>query len=87
MGVVYIVQDSRGRGLVMASSVGIAEGNAIKRPRLSGLEDGYPTETNEMAALPNPHLSSLDKDFLYHIGYYGHECKELFKDVKVSVCG
>ena len=34
--------------------------------------------------LPNPHLSSLEEDFLYHIGYSRPEIKELFHDVKVA---
>lgn len=57
-----------------------SETSATKIPRLSDLGDGFPTN---MAGLPNPHLSTLDKDFLYHIGYFGHECKEKFHDVKV----
>jgi hypothetical protein len=31
----------------------------------------------------NPHLSSLESDFLYHIGYSSGDCREAFKDVKV----
>ena len=36
----------------------------------------------------NPHLSELDTDTLYHIGYNtkDHDMKELFSDVKVSKC-
>ena len=34
--------------------------------------------------LPNPHLSSLESDFLYHIGYTREEVKQIFHDVKVS---
>ena len=36
------------------------------------------------SGLPNPHLASLESDFLYHIGYSSHDCKDLFKDVKVT---
>lgn len=35
------------------------------------------------AALANPHLSTMDDDFLYHIGYSRHEIRETFHDVKV----
>ncbi len=35
--------------------------------------------------LKNPHLSSMDKDFLYHIGYSREDCKDMFKDVKVDI--
>ena len=35
----------------------------------------------------NPHLGSLESDFLYHIGYSSQDCKALFKDVKVSGTG
>ena len=35
------------------------------------------------AALANPHLSTMDDDFLYHIGYSRHEIREIFHDVKV----
>ena len=34
--------------------------------------------------LPNPYLSSLEQDFLYHIGYSRPEIRELFNDVKVG---
>ena len=36
------------------------------------------------SGLPNPHLSSLEQDFLYHIGYSRPEIRELFHDVKVD---
>lgn len=77
-----------GRGLVMASErdhEGDASTNAIKRQRLSIEQDNHSAAVI-MSGFPNvnPHLGSLDKDFLYHIGYDNHECKEKFKDVKVS---
>ena len=79
-----------GRGLVMASKrdldlEGDASTIAIKRQRLSTEQDNHSATVN-MSGLPNvnPHLGSLDKDFLYHIGYDNHQCKDLFKDVKVS---
>ncbi len=33
----------------------------------------------------NPHLSSMDGDFLYHIGYSREDSKDMFKDVKVAI--
>ena len=43
---------------------------------------------NEAAAeavrsLPNPHLSTLNGDFLYHIGFSRHEIRDIFHDIKV----
>ena len=72
-----------GRGLVMAS---LFQTDPIKRQRLSTEPDSHSPIVN-MSGLPkvNPHLSSLDKDFLYHIGYDSHQCREAFKDVKVCV--
>ena len=62
----------------------------IKRPRLTEEPRENHSEKETMATtngLPrvNPGLVSLKKDFLYHLGYDNHQCKELFKDVKVSV--
>lgn len=34
----------------------------------------------------NPHLGSMDSDYLYHIGYASGEC-ELFRDVKFVITG
>ena len=77
-----------GRGRVMESKrhlEGDASTNAIKRQRLSAEQDNHSTAVS-MSGLPkvNPLLGSLEKDFLYHIGYDSHQCKETFKDVKVS---
>jgi phage terminase large subunit-like protein len=71
-------------GVVSCSLEGGTLRNAIKRQRLSTEQDNHSTTVN-MSGLPkvNPHLGSLDKDFLYHIGYDNHQCKETFKDVKV----
>ena len=73
-----------GRGLVMATLEDDACTNAIKRQRLSAEQDNH-SSTVSMSGLPkvNPHLRSLEKDVLYHIGYDSHQCKEIFKDVKV----
>ena len=35
--------------------------------------------------LPNPHLSSLNGDFLYHLGFSRHEIRDIFHDVKVGI--
>ena len=60
--------------------------DAIKRPRLSTEQDSHHTGKS-MSDLPNPHLDSLENDFLYHIGYSRRECEDKFKDVKVlTVC-
>ena len=61
-----------------------ASTDAIKRQRLSTDQDNHSTKES-MSGLPdvNPHLTSLEKDFLYHIGYDNHQCKDTFKDVKV----
>ena len=74
-----------GRGLMMATLEDDACTNAIKRQRLSAEQDNH-SSTASMSGLPkvNPQLSSLEKDFLYHIGYDSHQCKETFKDVKVG---
>ena len=77
-----------GRGLVMESKrhlEGDASTNSIKRQRLSAEQDNH-SATVSMSGLPkvNPLLGSLEKDFLYHIGYDNRQCKETFKDVKVS---
>lgn len=34
----------------------------------------------------NPHLTDIHNDRMYHIGYNRDEVKELFGDVKVSIC-
>ena len=77
--------DYNWRGLVMAALEDDACTNAIKRQRLSAEQDNH-SSTASMSGLPkvNPQLSSLEKDFLYHIGYDSHQCKETFKDVKVG---
>ena len=78
----------RGRGLVMATLSGddgdTCSTNAIKRQRLSTELDNHSAKVS-MSGVPrvNPFLSDLEKDFLYHIGYDSHQCKEAFKDVKV----
>lgn len=33
----------------------------------------------------NPFLATMESDFLYHIGYSSHDCKDTFKDVKVLI--
>ena len=43
---------------------------------------------SRMDGPPNPHLGSMESDFLYHIGYSREEARKLFRDVKVRVvCG
>ena len=53
--------------------------------------NGTPPEKKPRAeegdcGLPNPYLTSLDGDFLYHIGYKRDEIKGIFGDVKVRSC-
>ena len=37
-------------------------------------------------ALPNPHLTEVTEDFLYHLGLTTHDnLTDMFKDVKVGV--
>ena len=62
---------------------------SIKRPRLTEEREKHSVKesmatTNGLPQV-NPGLVSLEKDFLYHLGYDNHQCKELFKDVKVSL--
>ena len=67
----------------------------IKKPRLESPDHSNSLSGGEMASnnsvgrvcVPaNVHLSSMESDFLYHIGYSGHQCKDLFGDVKVFNC-
>ena len=42
-----------------------------------------PRSVDDSVSLPNPHLATMETDFLYHIGYSRSEARELFGDVKV----
>ena len=52
-------------------------------PGVAKLESNDVGCPEKMCQPDNPHLSSLDSDFLYHIAYSSDECRETFKDVKV----
>ena len=39
--------------------------------------------TGEKVSLPNPHLSGMESDYLYHLGYGRDEARQIFHDVKV----
>lgn len=79
--------------LLYISALSLTMSSQLKRR--TGEIESDPASTNEpppekqahveVTALPNPHLASLDGDFLYHIGYSRHEIREIFHDVKVHV--
>ena len=54
---------------------------------ISRAEPSMDANDASSASLPNPYLSSLENDFLYHLGYSRHEIRDIFHDVKVCcVC-